>query len=311
MLHVTGWVIDCWLIFFFNHPTVSTPKTAYGLDLFEIIVLIPKIPWLNDQVYVSPNIDKGQICWELFLPSNEQATKMDTVNGRNPAPVDGWSFFPWFRRVFIHPNGGCLGFLNHHHISSVDAARTMDTFLPQVLQGWELQWFFFAQHGNSPFFWYQKFCEKLICDVFFCFTFAKRQPFFWTETAVFYFLALETAPQKKASYWWTRSCESGTLPAPLKNPAIFLVFFWGNFLPLVWIPFWRSVARLKIPVSRHGSCHLQFSSRQICEWFWTRFGAADARFGLHKKPTVLCSNFHVLSILVTCLAQNQVLCWAF
>ena len=68
---------------------------------------------------------------------------------------------------------------------------------PPGASGMGVAVFFFAQHGNSPFFWYQKFCEKLICDVFFLFYLAKRQPFFWTETAVFYFLALETAPKKK------------------------------------------------------------------------------------------------------------------
>jgi len=119
---------------------------------------------------------------------------MDTVNGRIPAPVDGWSFFPLFRRVFIHPNGGCLGFLNHQHMSSIDAARTMDTFLPQVLQGWGSCSVFFCSAWEFPIFLKSEVCEKLICDVFF-FTFPKGN-LFGGENLAFLFLALETSPQK-------------------------------------------------------------------------------------------------------------------
>ena len=36
-----------------------------------------------------------------------------TVDGSNPAPVEGKVVYPIIYRVFLHPIGGCLEFLNH------------------------------------------------------------------------------------------------------------------------------------------------------------------------------------------------------
>ena len=221
---------------------------------------------------------------------------MDTVNGRIPAPVDGWSFFPLFRRVLYIQTVVVWDFWTITTSHPLMLPERWTPSSPRCFRDGSCSGFF-CSAWEFPIFLISEVLREIdLWCVFFVLP-CQKATFFLDRNCRFLFFSTWNRPQKKASYWWTRSCESGTLPTPLKNPAIFLVFFWGNFLPLVWIPFWRSVARLKIPVSRHGSCHLQFSSRQICEWFWTRFGAADAGFGLHKKPTILCSNFHVLSIL--------------
>ena len=39
---------------------------------------------------------------------------VNTVDGRNPTPVD-MVVVSHSLRPFIHPNGGCLGFLSHQH----------------------------------------------------------------------------------------------------------------------------------------------------------------------------------------------------
>ena len=94
----------------------------------------------------------------------------------------------------------------------------------------------------------------------------------------------------------------------------FPFFLFRELLPLVWVPLWRSVARIEIPVSRPGNMDHIFNFpavRFANDFEPDPFGAADTRFVLHKQATVLCSNFHVPSMLVTCLTQNQGLDVAF
>ena len=50
------------------------------------------------------------LCAESCAKTGEKTSKVgDTVDGRNPAPVDKW-FIPLFTGFFYIP-GGCLGFL--------------------------------------------------------------------------------------------------------------------------------------------------------------------------------------------------------
>lgn len=130
----------------------------------------------------------------------------------------------------------------------------------------------------------------------------ERQPF-WGEKLTFFliFSTWSKPPPKKPHIDGQVRCESGTLKKrQQKESCRCPVLFLREFLPLVWIPFWQSVARLKIPVLQtwqHWS-YLQFSS-QICEYFWTRSILEQppcfvpwTPLGADKKATVLCSNFH-------------------
>ena len=176
-----------------NTQRFQLQKAAYGLDLFEIFVLIPKIPWLNDQLYVSPNIDKGQICWELFLPSNEQATKMDTVNGRIPAPVDGWSFFPLFRRVLYIQTVVVWDFWTITTSHPLMLPERWTPSSPRCFRDGSCSGFFLLSMGIPHFFDIRSFARHWSVMCFFCFTLPKGNLFFGQKLPFFYFLA----PQKK------------------------------------------------------------------------------------------------------------------
>ena len=43
----------------------------------------------------------------------KQRNNSHTVDGRNPAPVEVGSSLHYLQGFITHPNGGCLGFLNH------------------------------------------------------------------------------------------------------------------------------------------------------------------------------------------------------
>ena len=63
-----------------------------------------------------------------------------TVDGRNPAPVDtvGQVVYPIiYLQGFIHPNGGCLGFLNHQQYVEHLSCEFFESFIGQRLGGWE------------------------------------------------------------------------------------------------------------------------------------------------------------------------------
>jgi len=105
-----------WLFSFrSNHDFLTSFRCGPRLIAFEV-VSSPESPKTNQRIQKS---DRWMPCfqpiWNLQMV-NQIVTCHHTVDAseiRVNSPVEGQVVYPIFYRVFIHPNGGCLGVLNH------------------------------------------------------------------------------------------------------------------------------------------------------------------------------------------------------
>ena len=89
------------------------------------------VRWLT-RVWPSRQVDRVVKYTLRVIPNNTNHIVHYTVDGRNPAPVEVGSLSHYLQG-FIHPFGGCLGFLNHqpyyfNYCSMTSTDVTWDTF---------------------------------------------------------------------------------------------------------------------------------------------------------------------------------------